>query len=389
MSRASADQSRAALQARLQARRAEIEQAARIRISAIADPSEVADPNYLQGLRAAVSAALDYGLGAIEHRGERSPSVPVALLAQARVAARSGVSFDTVLRRYAAGYALLRDVLIEEAERSQLEGKALKRLLRNQAALFDAVLAAVSEEYGREAQSRPDSTEERRAERVERLLAGELLDTSGLEYDFSGYHLGAIAAGPEAGEVLRDLAKALDRRLLAVSRGEETLWAWLGARRTLDAGEFERLVSKSWPDQVSLAIGEPAQGLAGWRLTHRQAEAARGVALNRPQRLTRYADVALLASVLRDDDLVAFLVNTFLMPLRGKREGGETLHQTLRAYFASGRNVSCAAAALGVTRHTVTNRLRTVEQRIARSIDTCAAEIETALRLADSQLEPR
>ena len=49
------------------------------------------------------------------------------------------------------------------------------------------------------------------------------------------------------------------------------------------------------PAGVSSAIGEPGKGLDGWRLTHRQAQAAMRIALRRPQRLTRYADVALLA----------------------------------------------------------------------------------------------
>jgi DNA-binding PucR family transcriptional regulator len=52
------------------------------------------------------------------------------------------------------------------------------------------------------------------------------------------------------------------------------------------------------------------------------------------------------------------------------------------------RNVTSAAAALGVNRHTVSNRLRAVESRIGRPISSCVAEIDAALRLEDLRQEP-
>ena len=54
---------------------------------------------------------------------------------------------------------------------------------------------------------------------------------------------------------------------------------------------------------VSVAVGEPRSGLDGWRLTHREAQAAQEVMLRKPQRLTRARDVILLAAVLRDEAL--------------------------------------------------------------------------------------
>lgn len=71
----------------------------------------------------------------------------------------------------------------------------------------------------------------------------------------------------------------------------------------------------------------------------------------------------------------------YLSPLDGQRDGGRLARNTLREYFAAGRNASSAAAALGVARHTVQNRLRTVEQDLGRALHTCTAELEVALRL--------
>jgi hypothetical protein len=381
--RSSIERVRAELTERLQARRGEIEQAALTRIHAVSDGTGASDPEYAQGLRAALSAAIEYSFAGIERGEERAPPIPTALLAQARLAACSGVSLDTVLRRYFAGYTLLGDFLMCEAEQGGiLHDVALQRMLRAQAALFDRLIAAVTEEYERGAQGRRDSVEERRAERVRRLLDGELLDTSELRYDFAAHHLGAIVWGRDAATALRSLAATLDRRLLMVGGGE-TLWAWLGGRRRVDPEDLERIVSERWPVNLCLALGEPAQGPAGWRLTHRQAKAALPIALRSTEAFTRYGDVALLASMLQDDLLATSLPQLYLAPLERERDGGETLRETLRAYFAAERNVSSAAVALGVSRQTVNRHLHTVEHRLGWPLGSCAMEIEAALRLEE------
>jgi hypothetical protein len=384
---ASFEQARAALSARLRERRGEIEQAILTRTFALTDSGEpidlnTLDPTYLQGLRTAVAAAVDYGLEVIEHGEERAPYPPPALLAQARLAARFGIGLDTVLRRYSAGYLLLADFLLEEAEQSGLRPPFLQRLLRAQAAL-DRLLAAVSEEYAREARERPGTTEQRRAERIERLLAGELVDSSGLEYDLEGHHLALLVAGPGVAGALSELATAMDCRLLSACRGDDTLWAWLGSRRVPDPDELRRHASAIWPAGATLASGEPGQGLPGWRLSHRQAKAALQVALRSPEPFARYADVALLAAVLGDDLLASSLRKLYLEPLEAERDGGEVARETLRAYFAAQRNVSSAAAALGVNRNTVSSRLRTTEEAIGRPLSSCGPELEAALRLAE------
>jgi hypothetical protein len=367
---------RRGLAQRLRERRLEIEQATLTRVHSISDPDEGADPEYSEGLRAAVSVAVAYGIEAIERSEDHPPPMPTALLSQARLAARHGVRLEVVLRRYLVGYTLLGDFLIEESEwGAPLNGASLKRLLRILAALLDRLIAAVSEEYAREAKARPASSEQRRAERVQRLLAGELA------YEFDGWHLGVVASGLGAAPAVGELAVALDCRHLVVRRDEVTVWAWFGGRRQTDAEEIERHLSEDWPAQVSLAIGEPGRAFAGWRLTHQQAKATLPIALESSSCLVRYADVALLASIKQDEVLAASLRLLYLVPLATASDGGAALRETLRAYLAAGRNVSSAAAILGVGRRTVTNRIRTVEERIGRPFDECAVELQMALQL--------
>lgn len=313
-------------------------------------------------------------------RREPGP-IPVQLLAQARLAARCGVSLDTVLRRYCAGNTLFGDVLVEEAERVEVPRSDLRRLLRAQAACFDRLLDTVSEEYEREARSWVSGSKARRAEFVERLLAGELLDASSLGYEFEAWHLGVVAARPDALGVVCGLAATLDRACCSLIAEKTPRGDGSAAVASTTLMSSNRCASTGCLPRARSHFGEPSHGLAGWRLTHRQAAAALPIAMWSSKGFVRYSEVALLASVLHDDLLASSLHQLYLAPMQEDRDGGISALQTLRAYFAAERNVSSAAAALGVNRNTVTARLRAIEERIGCRLSSCAADVEAALRL--------
>jgi hypothetical protein len=375
---------RGVLAGRLRERLPEVRGAVATRVYAISDPREVADPGYLQGLNEALAAAIDYRLAVLEEGEGRAPAVPAVLLAQARLEARDGVSLETVLRRYVAGTALFGDFLAEEAEGEGVPGSGLRRLLAEQATLGDRLLAAVSAEHAREGKNRPGSAAERRRECVKSLLAGELVDHSELGYDLDAHHLALIAKGDGAQESMDGLAGTLDRRLLAVRREEEPVVAcWLGGSRRLAPEDALRALSGTVPDSVFVTVGEPAEGLAGWRLSHLQAKAALPVAERLGRPVLRYADVAVLASISRDDLVATSLRQLYLAPLERGRDGGKVARETLRAYLDAERNISSTAAALGVDRRTVRNRLRAAEELLGRSLRGSLADLEIALRLDD------
>jgi PucR-like helix-turn-helix protein/diguanylate cyclase with GGDEF domain len=383
--RGSSRPARAELLARLGARRPEIEAATLTRIMAVPDASPVA--NYTEAFRTAITAALDFALTEIGSTGRDPAPIPVELLMQTRVAARNSVELDTVLRRYFASYTLFSDFLIEEASRApEIEGAALGSLLRSQAALFDRMLAAIAEEYRREA-TRPSSTDQRRAALVQRLLVGELLDPSILSAEFSyeldQFHLGATAFGIEATSALREAGRSLDLRTMVVRRGEDSVWAWFGSRQALDSEPLCERLAAHLPAGLALALGEPGAGLDAWRLSHRQALSALPIALREPGVPVRYAEVALQASMLRDEVLVASLREIYLVPLRQMRDGGDLARETLRAYFEANRNISSTAAALGISRPTVSSRLRAIEKALGCHLASSSEELNMALRVDD------
>jgi len=374
-----------ALLARLRARRPEIERAivARVRQS-VSEPAAEQDSEYLAGLHAAVLAAVGFALQALEQR-ERLPAIPTAITAQARRAARNGVELEAILSRYILGHSLLFDYALQEAAclEGALQAGALRALSSAHASLAEVLVRAVSREHVAELQRICGSDERHLAERVRLLLAGESQDASELHYELEAWHVGVIARGSAAARTLEALAQALGCRLLGVPRGEGTVWGWLGSLSSLPTADIERALASAEPaGKISLAMGEPAAGLQGWRTTHRQAQAAQLVALRRPRRFTRYADVALLAAALRDETLASALTETYLAPLDGAR-GAQTLRDTLNAYVGAERNISAAAAALGVARKTVLRRLSTIEARLGRPLRSCPAELEIALQLGE------
>jgi hypothetical protein len=371
------------LAARLRQRRDAVERAATEAIYAIADPREAGDLEYLEGLRAAVSAAFDYGIEAVELGERGTPTLPPILLAQARLAARNGVGLDTVLRRYFAGFLIFGECVLEEAEDAglALRGYLLRRMARAQAIGFDSLIAAVSEEHVREAEDWSSSPKRRHVRRVQQLLAGRSTDLFALGYDFDGWHVGLLAEGPHVVESLRQLGAKIDRQLLLAEPEGAGVWVWLGGRSQVGSDCIADAIEQLAQPETAIGIGEPGQGLEGWRLTHRQASAAFTLASKGPPSTVRYGEVGVLVSLIEDEVLRASLRDLYLTPLEADRDGGVAAKQTLRTYFATNRNVTSAAAALGISRQSVAARLRSIEERCGRNLENCGVEMELALRL--------
>jgi hypothetical protein len=388
----SLDAVRDLLVARLRARRAELVAAIDARVhEAVPDPERDRDPELVDGLRKTICDAVDYLLETIEQGLFLPAGPPPAALAQTRRAARSGMPLQTMLRRYVVGYATIWDFVLEEADRIDLCGEQRTALLRQsaslQASFLDLLVGSVADQYTQEIERATRTREQRRAELVSKLVSGEVSDTDGLGYGLDGVHVGAIASGAGAEEALRRLSASLATRLLVVSRGEQILWAWLGGHELADE-DVERVLRSEAADRVCVALGEPGQGVSGFRLTHRQASDAWRVRQRQPQPVTRYRDVALLALALEDDAVARSLIDIYLRPLDGQRDRGAVLRQTLRAYFAAGQNATSAAALLSVSRRTVSYRLRDVEDCLGCQISTRHAELETALKLEDLLAAP-
>lgn len=365
----------------LRRRQPEIERSVLGRVAAAQHPASASDAEYKTGLRATVSAVVDYSLTCLERGENWTRSVPPAAISQARREVYSGNSLDSVMLGYIAGYRQLNEFITDEAEAACVP---FRHLLRTQDSLLQRLTTAVAKEYKREAARRDQTLDQRQGKLVRQLLEGELISRDELGYVFDAWHIGAIAVGSDAEGTLRTLSNAMGCELLQILSGQETLWSWFGSQRELTSADVLG-VMRNLGHRISMAIGEPAWGVSGWRLTHAEAQAAHEVIVNRQNQVVRCVDVLLDAAVLRDEVVGRALMVTFLAPLDGLRIGGDVARDTLKAYFACRRSAAKAAQVLQVTRKTVENRLRDIEAAIGRPLATCLAELEVALRLENDE----
>lgn len=379
---AALEQERANLIGRLRAREREIEDAIYARVSGMFTQASGEDADYETGLRATVAAAVNLSLTEMEDPAELTAPIPSVAIAQAHRAARRNISVDKLLLRYIGGHRVLGVFVMDEAHRCGLSsnGSVLRHLRTTQEAVLERLMITIAHEHKQERERIERSREECHAELVRRLMAGERPDTSEIDYELDdAWHLGIIANGPRAREVVRGLANDLRRQLLCVSTGESSVWAWVGGPRELEMARVERILSTARTTGASLVLGEPRIGVAGWRLTHQEAQVALLVALREPETpLVRFADHALLALVLQNESLVRSLMGIYLPSL-----GSQVARETLRAYFSAGCNAATAAAKLEIDRHTVERRLRTIETRLGRQLRACHAELDVVLRLEE------
>lgn len=353
------------------------------RVYAVEAPGN-ADPEYVSGLRTAIETAVDHSIAAVAETGDQLCPVPTPILAQARLAANRRIPLETVLRRYMAGHSVVGDFVVQEAELQATPAGVLRTVLRAQASTTDRAVGSISAAYMQEVSSkRPLSHERRLADRVRRMLAGELMDTGDFDYPFDRWHTAISIHGPGAREVLDALAAGVDSRRLVVTADEDLLWVWLAAKEALDGELLLRTARAAATPGIRVGIGEAGVERGGWRRSHDQARAALSIARRGPQPTVRYGDVSLLAAVMHDESAAASLRERYLVPLEGDRDAGRTLRATIRTYCSSDQNVTSTAAALGVSRNTVSNRIRIAEERLGVTLASRIPDLVVALQMSE------
>jgi hypothetical protein len=359
----------------------EIEDAIVARIHSIGESSptdSVLTAEFLAGLRPAAIEAVSSMASAFEGREEWSPVVTPAIAAQVHRLARQGTPLETLLSGLIIVGSVFFELIAEKFGDASRSEEALRYLVDWQRRFGDPFVNALVAEYTKEVERLDRAPSRRLAERVQGLLTGGSEADADLGYRLDACHVGAIAIGARAELSCRRLAERLGCDLLTLPADEGTVWAWFGSPRPIELARLERLVGES--ESLSVAAGEPREGLDGWRLSHREAKATLPVALLEPPGLTRYSDVALVADALRNEATCRSLIGRYVEPW-DERPNGEQLRRTMRAYLDLDCNAASTASALGVNRHTVQRRLKRVEEAIGEPLSARRAELDVALRL--------
>lgn len=327
--------------------------------------------------------------------------VPDQALEHARMFARRGVDLSVLMRTYRVGHAVMWDVWVTVLD-AQAPDAATRLALRDETStaffrFMDAVVGRVVDEYHAERERWSQSAASRRLETVRDLLDGQPTEIDAasriLGRELRGQHLGFVvwqSAEHDATGAPTRLARSAaelaagygDARPLLVPVGHRVLWGWCSPGRGTATTAILELPTH---DGVRVALGEPGGGVDGFRTTHRQALAARRVALQlaRPTAVTAWTDVAVLGLLSADQELGREFARRELGDLHGDDAAMVRLRETLAVFLREGEHVGRTAAQQGIHVNTVTNRLRQCEAAIGRPLSVRRGPLHAALALRD------
>jgi DNA-binding PucR family transcriptional regulator len=257
-------------------------------------------------------------------------------------------------------------------------------------AALERLVAEYQEEFNRLAQA----GQAKRARTVRALLASDPLDKDAASRDL-GYELGShhtalivwtprkdtdVALQNAANEAAASLG---DRRPLVLSVTRTMLWAWVPTSDRPTAA-IEALPSRD--DGVSIAVGEPASGVSGFRASHEDAQIAHRVAEasgRRPGVVTSYAQVQLAAIFSSDPPRARRFVRAYLGDLAIEDDEHRRLRATLKVFLDEHGNRQATAERVGVHANTVRNRIRAAEGLLGDTLSHQPVELHVALAIAE------
>jgi hypothetical protein len=214
-------------------------------------------------------------------------------------------------------------------------------------------------------------------EELDRILAYSLGDT----------HLAAVIETPGISPPSADIAAlrdAADARAILLAQHTARTWlVWLGRPGGFGPDNLSRLRRALLETGLTIAVGEPADGLAGLRRTRQHALETQRVqhALGVDGGGCLWAhEVRLETLLLGDKQRARDFLTDELGPLGAGDSFTRRLRETLLAWLTMGSHAS-AAAMLGVHENTVRNRLRAAEELLGVPLTGRRTELMVALRL--------
>lgn len=344
-----------------------------------------------------VRAALDMVLSGTE---KSDIVVPLVALETARRIAQRGIPISALLRAYRMGHAIFQQALMTRLADFHLPSDELSAATTYATAVSFDYIDRVSEDvvntYERERDDWVRGRAAARAARVAAIVTGRAVDGPESErllgYRFDQTHLGVVVWGDGPGEdrlpalerAVRRLAERLGARRppLLVAVDDAMVWGWLPAP-TLSLDGVAATFSAELEPTMSVAAGEPASGLTGFRLTHRQARQAHAVAsaarLPGGARVTRSAAIGPVALMCADLDATSAWVRATLGDLALDDEPHARLRETLWAFLSAGCSYTAAAQQLVLHKNTVQYRVRRAEEARGRPVQDRRLDLELAL----------
>ncbi len=323
---------------------------------------------------------------------------PVAALEHARHMAAHGVSINATLRFYRLGHAWFWDLWVAALGTEVPNGARLAAVLQETSAFsfvyLDAISTAVSVELLAERDRRERRITAQREELVLRILAGEAVDAAHAErtlaFALTAPHLAFVCWAEGDTADLERTATAFAALLgtgrpLLVAQGGAEIAGW--QRLDTDAPDAVRqavAAAAELPPGVRVAVGTVGAGVDAFRAGHqeaRQAQRCARIAGPRAATVTSFDDVRYVDLLSRDLPAARAFVAAELGALAGGDERSEALRGFLAVLLAKEGDATATAAALGVHRNTVRQRLARAEALRGRPVTQNGAELRAALAL--------
>ncbi|HUM00111.1 MAG TPA: helix-turn-helix domain-containing protein [Mycobacterium sp.] len=333
---------------------------------------------------------------------------PAAALEHARRLAQHGVPVKTVVRAYRLGQRRMTELVFAELQTIEMTEPdriaVVEQITATMFSYVDAVSEQVVSSYEEEREQWVTTHNSLRVLRVREILAARTpidVDTAStaIRYPLRWHHLALVMWYPtevDADELAR--LQGLVRELgaathasgapLFIPTDRTSGWAWLPYRSApADAVESIRGCLSQGRHAPNVAIGTPAAGLEGFRLSHQWAQAARAVAAARRDRAPQViaaTDPGLAAAALIGGNLdtARAWVTDVLGGLAADTANDARLRETLRIFLGCGSSHKAAAHELVVHPSTVKYRIRCAVDKLGRPIDRDRLDVELALLLS-------
>lgn len=340
-----------------------------------------------------------------KERPDRVEPVPEAI-AFARATVHRGVSLSLVLRAYHLAHGFYLHAWEQRLGSARLDAVTLhdatQKLVAMTFAFFDGLAQRLTEEYERERERWLRGAQALRAETIRAIVAGEKVDADScsrvLGYELRRTHTGLVLwAQPPGGEetalaklesAAAETAAALGcPRPLVLEVGTGRLWVWAGTDTPPDAVAIDALAQAPRQDGVSVAIGDPGEGIEGFRRSHRDADDAARVAMIASKRagsVVRYRSVQLGALLSGDLARTVRYVREQLGPLAAADDEAARLRATLKVYLEEHASRIAAARRLGIHQNTVAKRVKACRDLLGHDIDEGGVDLQVALVLAQA-----
>jgi DNA-binding PucR family transcriptional regulator len=333
-------------------------------------------------------------------------AVPVAAMEYARRLAQYGIPLNALVRAYRIGQHMMNELVFAEVRTIDIPDAARYTVLEAiSATLFqyiDSITQQVVVVYEDERERWLENQNSLRAMRVREVLAAQKpvdvdAATTTIRYPLRWHHLALVMWYPDMGTIgdeiarlerfLRELGHAADAAAgpLFIAADRTCGWGWLPYRAaTESAAACIRDFALGRPDAPSIAIGALAAGLEGFRQSHREAEAARRVALvgARPEPTVIGAEdrgVPLAALLGGDVADTRAWVAAVLGDLAADTDGDARLRETLRVFLRCGSSYKQAADELNLHFNTVKYRVGRAVARRGREVAADRLDVEVAL----------